>query len=67
VLALPLAVGSVAAYQPREAAESHALYACVQAINGGASFNAQVVDEAGEVYVALEAYRTVPLPGPAPA
>jgi hypothetical protein len=32
-------------------------------VDGGAAFDAQVVDEAGNVYVGLKGYRTVQLPG----
>ena len=60
-MALPLAIGEVKAYPP--AASGQRLYALVQAINNGASFNAQVVDSNGNVYVELTDYRTVQLPG----
>jgi NAD(P)-dependent dehydrogenase (short-subunit alcohol dehydrogenase family)/acyl carrier protein len=66
VMALPLAIGEVKSYplptangQPPAAR----LYALVQAINGGASFNAQVVDSEGTMFVELKDYRTVQLPG----
>jgi NAD(P)-dependent dehydrogenase (short-subunit alcohol dehydrogenase family) len=62
VMALPLAIGSVATYgQPERA--SGRLYAVVRAVDGGASFDAEVVDAQGRVYVALRGYLTVQLPG----
>jgi malonyl CoA-acyl carrier protein transacylase len=63
VMALPLAIGSVTAYRQPEAAAGRRLYALVNAIDSGAAFDAQVVDEAGDVYVDLRGYRTVQLPG----
>jgi hypothetical protein len=62
VMALPLAIGSVTTYRQPEAVSGR-LYALVQAVDGGASFDADVVDEAGNVAVALRGYRTVQLPG----
>ena len=35
----------------------------VATVDGGASFDAQVIDEDGTVYVELKGYRTVQLPG----
>ncbi|MCA9949860.1 MAG: polyketide synthase dehydratase domain-containing protein, partial [Anaerolineales bacterium] len=61
-MALPLAIGSVNTYRQMEEAESR-LYAVVQVIEDGAAFNGQVVDESGNVYVTLNGYRTVALPG----
>lgn len=62
VMALPLAIGSVTAYK-QESESDGRLYAIVEAVNGGDAFNAQVVDETGQVYVSLAGYRTVALPG----
>ena len=63
VLALPHTIGAVTAYAQETAAVANGrLYATVEAVNGGESFNAQVVDEAGNVYVELVDYRTVQLP-----
>jgi hypothetical protein len=45
----------------REPTEEGHLFACVKA--GDAGFEAQVVDEDGHVYLALEGYRTVDLAG----
>jgi malonyl CoA-acyl carrier protein transacylase len=59
VMALPMSVESVTTYrQPEQAGR---LYARVQAVEDG--FNAQVIDETGVVYVSLNGYRTVKLPG----
>jgi hypothetical protein len=63
VMALPLGMGSVTAYRQPEDAGGLRLYARVEAVNDGESFNAQVTDEAGNVYVQINGYRTVPLPG----
>jgi hypothetical protein len=62
-LALPMAIEAVTTYRQPEAANGGRLYALVQTLEGGARFNAQVVDESGQVYVDLTGYRTVQLPG----
>ncbi|MBK9714351.1 MAG: SDR family NAD(P)-dependent oxidoreductase [Kouleothrix sp.] len=62
-MALPLAVGSVTTYRQPEQADGARLYAVVTAVGGGGSFDAKVLDEAGNVYVELTGYRTVQLPG----
>ncbi|WP_420628265.1 SDR family NAD(P)-dependent oxidoreductase [Candidatus Leptofilum sp.] len=61
-MALPLAIGSVTAYK-QEADAKGRLYAIVEAVDDGAAFNAQVVDKSGNVFVELNGYRTVQLPG----
>ncbi len=61
-LALPLAVGSVTAYRQEKEVNGR-LYALVEAVDDGAEFKAQVVNEVGQVYVRLDGYRTVTLPG----
>ncbi|MEW5988839.1 MAG: polyketide synthase dehydratase domain-containing protein, partial [Chloroflexota bacterium] len=63
VMALPMALQSVTTYRQLEEADGRRLYAVVQAINGGASFDAQVVDETGAIYVTLTGYRTIALEG----
>jgi len=63
VMALPLAVGSVTTYRQPEQADGARLYALVTPVDGGAAFDAQVLDDAGNVYVDLHGYRTVQLPG----
>jgi malonyl CoA-acyl carrier protein transacylase len=61
-MALPLAIGRVTAYK-QEAEAKGRLYAIVEAIDDGAAFTAQVVDKSGNVFVELDGYRTVQLPG----
>jgi NAD(P)-dependent dehydrogenase (short-subunit alcohol dehydrogenase family) len=63
VMALPMSIGSVTAYRQPEEANGERLFALVKAVHGGASFDAQVVDESGNVYVQLNGYQTVQLPG----
>ena len=63
VMALPLAIGSVTTYRQPEQAGGARLYALVTPVDGGAAFDAQVVDDAGNIYVDLHGYRTVQLPG----
>ena len=63
VLALPLALGAVSVYRQPEHAGGARLYAIVTAVDGGAAFDAQVLDQDGNVYVDLKGYRTVQLPG----
>ena len=62
-MALPLGIGAVTVYRQPEEAAGRRLYALVEAIGGGESYDARVVDEAGNVYVELKGYRTVDLPG----
>ncbi|MCS7290227.1 MAG: SDR family NAD(P)-dependent oxidoreductase, partial [Roseiflexus sp.] len=62
-MALPAAIGSVTIHRQPERAEGRRLYALVTAINGGASYDVQVVDTDGNVYVDLRGYRTSRLPG----
>jgi NAD(P)-dependent dehydrogenase (short-subunit alcohol dehydrogenase family) len=47
---------------PREA-DGRRLYAVVEARDGGQAFDARVVDADGRIYVELEGYRTVSVPG----
>ena len=62
-MALPLGIANVTAYRQPNEADGRRLYALVEASDGGAAFDARVVDEAGRVYVDLKGYRTVDLPG----
>ena len=62
-MALPLGIKSVTTYRQPEEAQGQRLYALVEAVDGGDAYHAQVVDEAGRVYVDLKGYRTVDLPG----
>lgn len=58
-LALPESVASVIVHQIPKAGTP--LWAVVTPIDEGASFDAQVVDESGRVFVTLAGYRTTPL------
>lgn len=62
-MALPLQLESVTAYRQPAGANGRRLYALVTALDGGETYHALVVDEAGEVYVDLKGYRTITLPG----
>ncbi|NDJ59880.1 MAG: SDR family NAD(P)-dependent oxidoreductase, partial [Chloroflexi bacterium] len=62
-MALPLAIGSVTAYRQPEDAAGQRLYAVITSVNDGESFDAQVVDSEGRVFVTMTGYRTVALPG----
>jgi hypothetical protein len=64
-LGLPQALDGAIVYEQPDR-NGHPLYALVTARDDGSAFDAQVVDEQGQVYVALEGCRTVGLPG-APA
>ena len=61
VMALPLAFKSVTTYRRPPVSHEPTLYALVEAQGG--LYNARVVDESGQVYVSLTAYRTVALEG----
>ena len=63
LLALPMAFDSLVVYRQLDEAAGQRLYALVEASEDGQSFQAQVVDENGRVYVNLHGYRTVQLPG----
>ena len=62
-LALPPSFRSVVRHRGAEEAKGRRLYALVEATSDEPIFDARVVDEAGNVYLELEGYRTVPLPG----
>ncbi|NWG21710.1 MAG: SDR family NAD(P)-dependent oxidoreductase [Chloroflexi bacterium] len=62
-MALPESVGSVTVYRQPESAQGRRLYAVVTSVEHGASYDVQVVDTDGNVYVDLHGYRTVRLPG----
>jgi len=62
-MALPAGLQAVTAYRQPEEANGQRLYALVKTTNDGATYDAQVVDAAGNVYVALQGYRTVVMPG----
>lgn len=62
-LALPSRIGSVKVHHQPEARERVQLYAVVVTQDGGETFDATVRDEAGTVYVEVDDYRAVSLPG----
>jgi hypothetical protein len=64
-MALPSSLENLEVYRHLEEAKGAQLYAVVTAIDGGASFDARVVDDAGNVYLDLFGYRTAKLPGSA--
>jgi len=61
-MGLPLRVERVAVHRAPEMAEGRRLFSVVRAAGEGV-YHAQVLDEAGHVYLVLEGYRTVELPG----
>jgi NAD(P)-dependent dehydrogenase (short-subunit alcohol dehydrogenase family)/acyl carrier protein len=62
-MAFPLGFASVTAYRQPEDADGGRLYGIVQTADGGDTFDCQVVDEAGNLFVELKGYRTVGRPG----
>jgi malonyl CoA-acyl carrier protein transacylase len=62
-MALPTSLSRAVVYRQAEEAKEKRLYAVVEPQQDGAAFGARVVDEKGLVYVELEGYRTVALPG----
>ena len=63
-LGLPQSLDGAVVYERGGDAEKHLpLFALVTARDDGRVFDARVVDEEGQVYLALEGYRTVGLPG----
>ncbi len=60
-MAFPLGFRSVTAYG-QEAGAGARLYGIVVTADDGQTFDCQVVDEAGTMYVALNGYRTVARP-----
>jgi hypothetical protein len=62
-MAFPLGFASVTAYRQPEEAAGRRLYGIVQTADNGDTFDAQVVDEAGNLFVELKGYRTVGRPG----
>ncbi|MBK8989046.1 MAG: SDR family NAD(P)-dependent oxidoreductase [Chloroflexi bacterium] len=61
-MGFPLGFASVTAYRQPEEAAGRRLYALLNTADGE-HFDVQVVDETGQVYVALRQYRTVARPG----
>ncbi|HMQ29901.1 MAG TPA: SDR family NAD(P)-dependent oxidoreductase, partial [Chloroflexaceae bacterium] len=64
-MALPSSLEALEVYRHLEQADGARLYAVVTAQEGGASFDARVVDDNGYVYLDLTGYRTARLPGTA--
>ena len=61
-MGLPLGFDQVTAYRQPEEAEGRRLYCTCTTANDGESFDATVVDEAGNVFVELKGYLTVARP-----
>ncbi len=61
-MALPLGFASATAYRQPAEAEGRRLYCLCETGDGGATFEASVADEAGNVFVELLGYRTVSRP-----
>jgi len=61
-MALPSAIERVTTYRQPEEAEGRRLYALAQARDEADLYDAQVVDDAGRVYVELHGFRTVARP-----
>jgi hypothetical protein len=62
-MGLPTGLHSVRFHRPVAEASGKRLYALIEAHDGGKTFDGRVVDSDGRVYVELEGYRTVTLPG----
>ncbi len=56
-----MAIRSVTVFRP-DTGEKR-LYALVRAVDDGRRFDARVLDRDGTLYVSMEGYQTVPLPG----
>jgi NAD(P)-dependent dehydrogenase (short-subunit alcohol dehydrogenase family) len=61
-MAFPLGIGSVMAFRQPEEAAGKRLYALCTTADDGDTFTAQVVDEAGNLYVQLDGFKTVSRP-----
>ncbi|MFZ2359486.1 MAG: SDR family NAD(P)-dependent oxidoreductase, partial [Anaerolineae bacterium] len=62
-MAFPLGFAAVTAYRQPAEADGRRLYGIAQTADNGDTFDAQVVDEAGNLFVELKGYRTVGRPG----
>ncbi|RPI24785.1 MAG: hypothetical protein EHM70_20855, partial [Chloroflexota bacterium] len=62
-LALPASIRSVKVYRGEQEAAGKGVFALVRPLDGGAAFDAIVLDQEGQVYVEMTGYRTVRLPG----
>ncbi len=58
-MAFPLGIGSVTVYRQEDQAGDRRLYCLCSTHDDGATFDAQVVDDTGVVYVDLRGYQTV--------
>jgi NAD(P)-dependent dehydrogenase (short-subunit alcohol dehydrogenase family) len=61
-MALPLGFGELKVYREAADAAGQRLYAQVETKDDGQTFDANVVDESGAVYISLREYRTVSRP-----
>ena len=64
-IALPLGFGELKVYREAADAEGQRLYALIETKDDGQTFDANVIDESGAIYVSLREYRTVSRPGAA--
>lgn len=62
-MALPSGFATATAFRQPEEARGKRLFALVKAVDDGAAYDAQVVDESGNVFVDLKGYLTVQMPG----
>ncbi len=62
-MAFPLGIETVTVHRQHGQADGQRLYALVNTGDDGQSFDGQVVDEEGRLYVDLRGYRTVTRPG----
>jgi len=62
-MAFPLGVDKLVTYHQESVAGDRRLFTIVQTNDGGETFDARVVDEAGRRYVDLNGYRTITRPG----
>ncbi len=64
-MALPSSLDGLEVYRHLSQAEGAQIYAIITPVEAGAAFDAQVVDDNGNVYLSLSGYRTSKLPGTA--
>jgi hypothetical protein len=64
-MALPMGFGELKVYREAADATGQRLYALIETRDDGQTFDADVIDESGAVYVSLRTYRTVSRPGAA--
>ena len=61
-MAFPAGIGIVTAYRQPDEAAGRRLFGEARTANDGASFDCRVIDEAGNVYVTMQGFRTVARP-----